>query len=109
MLVTSTGEVLTPRAADVMFVLLNQTECFVYFALGKTGVLGKLNAVLKPEFGLTALPLNVHVHSRFFPRKEVETEAAFAKNRWTHGQDDTRNACSWKRLDAKPLAFSSPV
>src|ERR1035437_64877 len=108
MLVTSTGEVLTPRAADVMFVLLNQAECFVDFALGKTDVLGKLDGGLKPKLGFTALALNVHMHSRFFAREEVETEAPFAKNCWTHGEDDTRNACSGKRRQTLGL-FLSPV
>ena len=47
--------------------------------------------------GLTALTLNMDMHSRLFPREKVETEAAFAKNRRTHGRNDTRNACSRKR------------
>jgi hypothetical protein len=91
-----------------MVVLLNQAECFVYFALGKTGVLGKFNGGLKPELGLAALALNVHMHPGFFPREEVETEAAFAKNRWTHVQDDTRNTCSGKRRQ-KPGLIVSPL
>jgi len=63
----------TPLPSDVMFVLLNQAECFVYFALGKTNVLGKLDDGFKPELGFTDLTLNMHMHSRFFPREEVET------------------------------------
>jgi hypothetical protein len=48
-------------------VLLNQAECFVYFALGKTDSLGQLDSGLKPELGFAALTLNMHMYSRFFP------------------------------------------
>jgi hypothetical protein len=44
----------------------------------------------------------MYVHSRFFPRKEVETEAAIAKNRWAHGRFDTGEGCCHEHGLAKP-------
>lgn len=79
-----------PSAAYVIFMLLNKAESSVDFLLGKTCVLCKLNNRFQPEFGFTILPLNMHVHSRLFPREEVKPETPFTKNGWTHGQNDTR-------------------
>jgi hypothetical protein len=36
------------------------------------------------------LPLNMHMHSRLFPREEVKPKTTFTKNGRTHGGDDTR-------------------
>jgi len=63
--------------------LLDEAKGLTDISPGKAGMLGYLDLRLKPEFRLTVLPLNMHMHSRFFPRKEVEPEAAFAKNGWT--------------------------
>jgi len=90
-------------------VLLEQAECFAYFTLGKTGSLGQFDGRLKPELGFTTLALNMHMHSRLFPREEVETEAAFAENRWTHEQDDTRNTCPGKPHPTGRLAATTRV
>jgi len=79
-----------PSAADVIFMLLNKAECFINLAPGKTYELGQFNSRLKPELGLAILGLNMHMHSRFLAREEIETKAAFTKNSWTHGQNDTR-------------------
>lgn len=57
-------------------------------------MLGQLYRRIKPELCFAVLPLKMHVDSRFFPRKEVETEPALAKNRWTHGRYDTRKVRS---------------
>ena len=73
--------------------LLNHTTSFVNFAHRKTYVLGKLNGRLKLELALAILPLNMHMHmhSWLFPREEVETETAFAKNSCTHGSIGNSN------------------
>ena len=47
-------------------------------------MLGKFNGGFKPELGLSALVLNMYMHSRFFTREEVKPETTFAKNCWTH-------------------------
>ena len=57
--------------------LLDEAESLTDFASGKTRMLGKFNSRLKPELGLTVLPLNMHMQSRLLPREEVEAEAAF--------------------------------
>ena len=54
-------------------------------------MLRNLNRGLKPKLGLAILALDMHMHSRLFPREEVEPEATLTKNRWTHRQNDTRN------------------
>lgn len=59
-------------------------KCFVDFAPGKPDVLGKFNGGFKPKFCLSILTLNMDVHSRFFTREEIKTEAIFSKNRRTH-------------------------
>ena len=66
--------------------LLNKTKGFIYLLPRKARVLGKLSRGFEPKLGFTILPLNMHVHSRLFPREEVEPETAFTKNGWTHGQ-----------------------
>jgi len=65
--------------------LLNKTECFIKLAPGKAYELGQLNSRLKPELGLAIVALNMHMHSCFLAREEIETKAAFTKNSWTHG------------------------
>ena len=70
--------------------LLNKAERFINLAPGKTYELGQFNYRLKPELGLAILGLNMHMHSHFLTREEIETETAFTKNSWTHGQNDTR-------------------
>lgn len=70
--------------------LLNKAECFIYFAPRKTNELGQFNSWFKPELGFAILALDMHMHSRFLAREEIETEAAFTKNGWTHRQNDTR-------------------
>jgi hypothetical protein len=65
--------------------LLNEVKYLADFTSGQAGMLGDLNRRFEPELCLTVLPLNMDMHSRFFPREEVEPEAAFAKYRWTHG------------------------
>ncbi len=70
--------------------LLDEAQSLTNFSAGKAGMLGNLNRRFEPELGFAVLPLNVHMHSRFFPREEVEPEAAFAKYGWTHGRNDTR-------------------
>lgn len=70
--------------------LLNESKGLADFPPGETGVLRKLNGRLKPELGLSTLPLNVDVNPWFLPGEEVEPEAALAKYRRTHGRNDTR-------------------
>ena len=42
-----------------------------------------------------------HVHAfSILPAKKIEAEAAFAKYRWAHAQDDTRNTRPGKRRSA---------
>lgn len=53
-------------------------------------MLGKLDGRLKPELGLAILPLNMHMHPRFFAGEEVEPKATFTKNGRTHRRNDTR-------------------
>jgi hypothetical protein len=53
-------------------------------------MLGQFDIRFKPELGLAIFSLNVNVHSRLFPRKEIEAKTTFAKNRWTHHGNDTR-------------------
>ncbi len=72
--------------------LLNQTECFIDFAPREARLLGNLNGGIKPKLCFATLTLNMHMHSRFFSREEVETKATFTKNCWTHCGNDTRNA-----------------
>gem|GEM_PF-6807315 len=56
-------------------------------------MLGKFNCGFKPKLGLSALALNMHMHSRFFTREELEAKTTFAKNCWTHA-----DKCYQKRL-----------
>ena len=53
-------------------------------------MLRNLNGGLKPKLGLAILALDMHMHSRLFPREEVEPEATLTKHGWTHRQNDTR-------------------
>jgi len=73
--------------------LLDKTKGFTDFPARKAGVLRQFDGRLKPEFGLTILPLDMHMHSRLFPREEVEPEPAFTENRRTHVRNDTRRGC----------------
>ena len=66
MLVTPTGEVLIPGAADDMFVLLNQAKGFGDFMSRKSNRQGEFNPGLEPELRFTALTLNMNVYSRLF-------------------------------------------
>lgn len=79
-----------PSVAYVIFMLLNKAESLIDLLSGKASVLGKFNIRLKPKLGFTTLPLNMHMHSRLFPRKEVKPETSLTENGWTHGQNDTR-------------------
>lgn len=44
----------------------------------------KRNDRFQPEFCLSVRCGNMHVHSRFFLRKEEETVLAIAKDGWAH-------------------------
>ena len=77
--------------------LLNETEGFVDFELREAGTLGKFDRRLKPDLGLTALALNVNVHSPFFAGEQVEAEAGVPEDCGTHEQNDTRNGWLLKR------------
>ena len=67
--------------------------CFVDFAPGKPDMLGKFNGGFKPELYFSILSLNMDMHSRFFTREEIKTEATFSKYCWTHFLNDTHDAC----------------
>jgi|LakMenEpi03Aug12_release.lakeMendotaPanAssembly.Ray.scaffolds.fasta_scaffold08284_10 hypothetical protein len=71
--------------------LLDEAKSLTDFPPGKAGMLGQFDSGFKPELGLAVLPLNMHMHmhSRFFPRNEMEPETALAENGWTHGRNDT--------------------
>jgi len=60
-------------------------------------MLGELKIGFKPKLGLSILAVNMHMHSRFFSREEIETKATFAKNSRTHERNDTRTGGAWKR------------
>jgi hypothetical protein len=59
--------------------LLDEAKGLTDFSPGKAGMLGYLDLRLKPKLCLTILPLNMHMHSRLFPRKEVEPETPSRK------------------------------
>lgn len=77
--------------------LLNQAERVIDLAPGKPDVLRQFDCWIKPEFGFTVLPLNMHVHPRFFSRKEIEAKTGGAEDCRTHARNDTR-----KRSLCKP-------
>ena len=72
--------------------LLNEVLGFTDFSPRQASVLSKLNRWFKPEFGLTILTLDMHMHSGFFAREEVKPKSAFAEYCWTHSANDTRSA-----------------
>src|SRR5690606_1603246 len=83
-LVTSTGEVLGPGAAELMGVLLNQFQCLGQAPRLEPVVPFDLHCGLEPELGLALGVLHVHVRSRLFAREEVEAIAADPKDGRTH-------------------------
>lgn len=90
--------------------LLNNAACFVNLASREACVLRQINRWFKPEFGLAILALDMHMHSRFLAREEIEAKTAFAKYGWTHEQNDTRLISSRKRrliLPSSPFNCSS--
>lgn len=87
--------------------LLHKTKCFFKFVPRKPYELRKLNDRLKPKFSLAVLALNMHMNSRLFTRKEIETEPRFAKNCWAHRLNDYRNSTY---MHLTPTLFScNPV
>ena len=70
---------------------LDYSLCLINLALYEANGFCKFNRRFKPEFYFPILTLNMHVHPRFFPRKEVEAKAALAENCWAHDQNHTRS------------------
>ena len=86
MFVTSTGEMLAPGVASVIFMLLNEVERCIDLLPRKAGVLCEFNRGLDPKFGFAIGTLSMHMHSRLCPREEIKPETTLTKNGWTHGQ-----------------------
>jgi hypothetical protein len=80
MFVTSAPEVLLPSVADFIVMLLDKSFRDPDLPGGHTGILRQFDCRFQPEFRLTALTLNMNVHSCFFAGKEIEAEPSCSKN-----------------------------
>jgi hypothetical protein len=76
MLVTSVAEVLFPRSADFMPVLLDESHRSPNLAGAQTMTLRHFDPGLKPHLGLALLVLNMDVHPRLLSREEEQTESS---------------------------------
>ena len=81
---TSTREVLAPRAADFIEVLLDQNLCLSDVLWLDVEVCGELDDRIDPELGFAFGVLNMNVRPPFLTREEVEPKPPNAKDRRTH-------------------------
>jgi len=64
--------------------LPDKPECGTQLPITETVVLSKFNVRRKPKLRFTIRTVDMNMHARLLTREKVETEAASAKNGWTH-------------------------
>jgi hypothetical protein len=69
--------------------LLNEPE----IAPTQPIILSQLDPRLHPELGFTLRAMDVHVHSRLFPRKEEEAKASFSEDSRAHVASSSTETC----------------
>jgi hypothetical protein len=84
MFVTSTSEVVFPGVDKFMVVLLNQCRNFVQLQQVVAFILDLFNFRFKPELGFPFSGHDMHVHARFFARKEKEAVTFLPEYGWAH-------------------------
>src|SRR3990172_3054618 len=89
-LVTSTAEVLFPRCADCILMLLDNPEGCVDPTAGQSVILRQLQPGLQPELCFAAGVLDVHVAPWLFAGEKVEAIAPNSQDGRTHDSGISR-------------------